>query len=356
MRRAVPLALVLTLCACSGLPLNSSTASPVTTTSPGNTTLSALTAPVALSNAKYFAIVLQNVGQNGPADSANIVTVSNSRYDIVTIDEVTTYNSPAKLSAVSIVNQMHATTGISGSRKIVLAYVDIGEAENTRLYWQPSWSVGTPSFILGLDPNGYPNNFIVNYSDPRWQQIVFGSPTALVDQAMADGFDGVFLDNVGAYNYPSVALVDRNAQTDMVSFVVALSAYAKNKNPNFVITANGGAALTNDSRLIPAIDADSEEALFYGSSSSQQGDIQTDSGTRDQALTYIQRIQSANKPVISIDFATNPQDVALAYAGGAANRLIEYVTTRSLNQLTTTPSGVNSSSLSRQASGAASRN
>jgi cysteinyl-tRNA synthetase len=335
------IALALALSACNTLALNSSTAqSVISTVTATSSPLPAGTpgaAAATLPNAKTFAIVLQNVGQNGTVDLVNVGPITNSRYDVVTLDEINTYNSALRLNQAAIVSQMHATAGATLSRKILLAYLDVGEAENVRTYWQPSWGVGAPSFILGADPNGYTNNFAVNYSDPRWQAVVFGSSAALVDQAIADGFDGAFLDNVGAYAYPSVVSADRNAQSDMVTFVAAISSYAKTKNPNFLIVTNDGAGLTNDSRFTAAIDADSEEALFYGSSPTQQGDIQTDSATRAATLTYVQRVQSVNKPVFSIDFATSPNDVQLAYAGGAANRLIEYVTTRSLAALTTTP-------------------
>lgn len=334
--------LALALPACDTLSLNSSTAQslisavssptagPAATSTPG-------TAAATLANAKTFAIVLQNVGQNGTVDAPFIAAISISRYDVVTIDEVNTANSALKLNAAAIVSQMHATAGATISKKIVLAYVDAGEAQNDRTYWQNSWNFGSPTFLLGADPNGYPNNATVNYLDPRWQAIVFGSSTALVDQALADGFDGVFLDNVAAYAYPAVASADRNAPTDMVTFVAAISSYVKAKNPNFYVVTNGGAGLTTDSRFIAAIDADSESGLFYGSSPSQQGDVQSDKGTQNATLTLLQRIQAVNKPVFSIDYAINPNDVQLAYAGGAANRLIEYVTTRNLASLTTTP-------------------
>ena len=343
-------AFALALPACDMLALNSTTAQSLSqnfssTASPGP----AGTAAAVLGNAKSFAIVLQNVGQNGTVDLVNIGPITNSRYDVVTIDEVNTSNSALKLNAAAIVSQMHATAGATLSRKIVLAYLDVGEAENNRTYWQSSWGVGSPSFILGTDPNGLTNNFTVNYSDPRWQAVVFGSSAALIDQAIADGFDGALLDNVGAYAFQAVASADHSAQSDMVSFVAAISTYAKSKNPNFFIVANNGASLTNDSRFITAIDGDSERALFYGSSSSQQSDVPTDSGSRAAALTFIQRIQAVNKPVFSVDFAVSPNNVQLAYAGGAANRLIEYVTFNLASLTLTPPSSLTPSSAHRAA-------
>lgn len=332
MRRLAVFALALALGGCQAF---SNLASTGDILSPAGS-VSSTPAP-ALADVRYFAIVTTNVGENGAVDVGNITAIASSRYDLVVLGEVTTSSTTSKLSEPSIIAQLHATSGLSGAHKVVLAYLDIGEAENFRTYWEPTWTTGNPSFILGPDPNGYANLFAVNYTDQRWQSIVFGSAGALVDQALADGFDGAFLDNVDAYSFPNVQNVDHTAQADMMTFVAAISAYAKSRNPRFLIVVDGGAGLTSDSRLMPAIDADAEEGLFFSASPTQLGDITQDLGSRATTLTLLQSIQTAQKPVFSIDFALNPLDVQLAYAGGAANRLIEYVTTRDLAALTTSP-------------------
>src|SRR5579875_3462164 len=133
--------LALLLSACNMLTLNSGTANAP------NSIFSSSAAPILttatagmLQAAKYFAIQLQNVGQNGTVDIPNISAISTSRYDVVAIDEITTSNSALKLNTVAIVNQIHATAGTALSHKILLAYVDIGEAENYRTYWQTAWT------------------------------------------------------------------------------------------------------------------------------------------------------------------------------------------------------------------------
>jgi len=82
----------------------------------------------------------------------------------------------------------------SGGRRLALAYLSIGEAEDYRAYWDPAWADEAPSWIGPENPD-WPGNYLVRYGDPAWQEIVFG----LIDEIVAAGFDGVYLDKVDAY-------------------------------------------------------------------------------------------------------------------------------------------------------------
>ncbi len=67
-----------------------------------------------------------------------------------------------------------------GSRRVLLAYVNIGQAEDYRDYWRPDWVApvrrrrGVPSFLIPADPDGWPGNYPVAYWDPRWQAVWLG--------------------------------------------------------------------------------------------------------------------------------------------------------------------------------------
>ena len=78
----------------------------------------------------------------------------------------------------------------------LLAYVSIGEAESYRWYWQSSWGTDPPPWLGPENPN-WPGDYRVRYWDPAWQAIVF----QYLDQVMAQGFDGVYLDTVDTYEY-----------------------------------------------------------------------------------------------------------------------------------------------------------
>lgn len=90
----------------------------------------------------------------------------------------------------------------NGARRLVYCYLSIGEAENYRAYWKPAWkkTSGRPNWIAGENPDWH-GNFKVAYWDPAWRRILFGGPDAQLDQILACGFDGAFLDVVDAFEY-----------------------------------------------------------------------------------------------------------------------------------------------------------
>src|SRR5690606_33940087 len=78
-----------------------------------------------------------------------------------------------------------------GSRRIVLAYLSIGEAEDYRFYWKPSWKQQRPAF-LAAENEDWKGNYKVRYWMPEWQEIIIGSPTgdpSYLDLIIAAGFD-----------------------------------------------------------------------------------------------------------------------------------------------------------------------
>lgn len=87
-----------------------------------------------------------------------------------------------------------------GSRRPVIAYLSVGEAEDYRTYWRPDWRPGSPAFLVKANPD-WPDNFVVRYWDPAWRALLFGSPDAGLDRILAQGFDGVALDTVDSYHW-----------------------------------------------------------------------------------------------------------------------------------------------------------
>ncbi len=88
----------------------------------------------------------------------------------------------------------------NGGRRLVIAYMSIGEAEDYRYYWQSDWRPGNPSFIVTENPD-WPGNYIVRYWDPAWKQILFGNDSSYLKKILYAGFDGVYLDIIDAYEY-----------------------------------------------------------------------------------------------------------------------------------------------------------
>lgn len=93
----------------------------------------------------------------------------------------------------------------NGDERILLAYIDIGQAEDYRTYWENTWvaptatEIGSPLFLLTIDPDGWTGNYPVAYWDTRWQDIWLGA-NGLIEQIAGYGFDGIYLDWVEAYD------------------------------------------------------------------------------------------------------------------------------------------------------------
>ena len=283
---------------------------------------------------RTFAAVLQNVGENGASDNARIDALTASSYDAILIDEIGTSSSAFASTQSTIVARLHASAGTTFSHKAVYGYVDIGEAESFRAYWQPGWQPGSPSFILsGTDPNGFSGDYPVNFGSPAWQAIVYGSQASLIDRAIADGFDGVYLDWVTGYNFAPVRSLDPNPQSTMTTFVAAISAYAKARRPGFAIIAQNAPELAADPRYARAVDAVLQEDLFYANSATQAGDIPQTPAVTTKLLSEFVAFQAAGKPVFSIDYATTSNNAADAYRRAKAAGVIEYVGERALSVL-----------------------
>ena len=87
-----------------------------------------------------------------------------------------------------------------GGRRLVLAYMSIGEAESYRYYWQPEWTSNKPDWMAKENP-AWEGNFKVRYWYPEWQQIIYGNEDSYLAKIMNARFDGAYLDIIDAYHY-----------------------------------------------------------------------------------------------------------------------------------------------------------
>ena len=145
-----------------------------------------------INEARNF-LYLINAGNYAAKDDF-LNDVQNTDYDLLIID---LFFNDSALTAADI-NSLK--TKASGGRRLVLAYMSIGEAEDYRYYWNQAWASNPPDWLAGENPD-WPGNYKVRYWDPDWQAIIFGSDTAYLDRILAAGFDGVYLDIIDAFEY-----------------------------------------------------------------------------------------------------------------------------------------------------------
>lgn len=147
------------------------------------------------------------------------------------------------------------------SRRLLLAYLSIGQAENYREYWQAEWAQSPPDWLIAPDPR-WPGNFDVRFWQADWQALIFGGPDALLDGLLKAGFDGVMLDGVDAYERHMDERPDGAAL--MAQFVADIAQSARRTDPEFIVLPLNGHGLLDQPAFRGAIDGLVQEDLYFG--------------------------------------------------------------------------------------------
>jgi cysteinyl-tRNA synthetase len=192
--------------------------------------------------------------------NTNPKQVSLSNFDLCVVDYSEDGTDLKAFSPDLVAKMQHKT---DGSRRILLCYLSIGEAEDYRFYWKSSWNRNPPTWLDKENPK-WKGNYKVRYWEEGWQRIIYGTPQSYLDRIIAAGFDGVYLDIIDAFEYYQETRP--SAPEEMIRFVTDLSGYAKKKkgtDPFFVFVQNGESLLENP-QFLEAIDGVAKEDLFYG--------------------------------------------------------------------------------------------
>ena len=322
----------------------------------------AMSEPVALADVATWAYQLQGISEPGAVDG--LVT---SHYDMLVLEPTRTdwSSDDQTFDTKGMVAQLKSSPASDGTRrKQVLAYIDIGEAEDWRWYW--TWStewncVGDPpadwpDYILICDPDGWSGNYPVAYWDTDWKDIIiYGEHTgshpdrdynSVINEVIKDGFDGIYLDWVEAFEDIHVISAALAAGLDpadeMIAFIQEMRDYAAIRDPDFIIIQQNAASLIDGHpELTSVIDAIAQEAIWYDGSAdvdwndSEGYDWVNDSGLVNYYIGYLDQYLAAGLPVFDCEYALDYADTA--YANAYSKEYVPYATRRSLSQLTTTP-------------------
>jgi cysteinyl-tRNA synthetase len=307
------LVLILLLAAC--VPARSSPAVP---TIPAPTTSTAQARP------RTFGYQLQGFDRPGALEA-----LEESRYDVLVVDDPGSLKDWGDFNTAAFVRRLHRRPG-----RVVLCYLDVGEAESYRAYWQAGWRVGSPGWIVAPDPDGWAENYPVQFWQPEWKAIA----RRMVTRAVEAGFDGMYLDWVEAYDFEPVARAHPEAREAMVEFVLDLARQARGLKPGFLVVPQNAAELVLHPDYLAGIDGLAVENIFYrGDPTNGRNDLPVDPSFRAERLPYMQRVVEAGKPVYTVDYATHPVHVAEAYEKNRALGFIPYVTTILLDRLSPNP-------------------
>jgi cysteinyl-tRNA synthetase len=238
----------------------------------------------------------------------------------------------------------------SGGRKL-LAYLSIGEAEEYRYYFDPHWvslidgqpTSAAPCWLGRTNPD-WEGNYKVQYWSEDWQRIVID----YLDRIIADGFDGIYLDIIDAFEYwgdrdngEGYWIEEALAAERMIGLVGRIARYArvdKGRPDFYVIPQNGERIFNYDSgnKYLDTISGIGIEDLYYDGTSAIGAAVTA------ERKVMLERVKSAGKPVLVVDYVdrgSRPPEVIVGNfrSKAATDGYIPYAarTNRELDEINT---------------------
>lgn len=221
----------------------------------------------------------------------------------------------------------------------VIAYISIGEAEDYRPYWRKEWggqgklTAVAPAW-LGAENPEWNGNYRVKYWHAEWQKLML----AAIDDAMARGFDGVYLDIVDGFEtfeQEGKEFIDdrvnpetkQSYRRDMMDWVKAIAARARAKNPSALVIPQNGSQLVAHPDFLEVISAIGIEDLFTNGNK-----VQPASHT-NEVLGHLRELAAAKKPALLIEYPKKAERQALSKKLAEENGFVWLVTDRQLKTL-----------------------
>ena len=245
--------------------------------------------------------------------------------DLVVIDPVLDGGTGRRASRAEV-DQLK--TKPDGNRRMVLAYLAIGAAEEYRAYWKPEWLISPPRWLGEANP-AWPLSHAVRYWDPEWQKIVTDGLQQIVDA----GFDGVFLDRVDAFH--DWRDVEQPLQAEMTKLVAEIAETSRKSVPGFVLISQNAEPLLSNSAFRGAIDAVSKESLLTG----LQGEGVPN--TVEQiawSMSFLSQAQNAGLVVLAIEYVSVPNQQSSIARRLQSMRFKPFIANRLLDVIPTTDS------------------
>ncbi|HEX4893357.1 MAG TPA: endo alpha-1,4 polygalactosaminidase [Hyphomicrobiaceae bacterium] len=256
-----------------------------------------------------------------------------------------------------------------GGRRLVLAHLSIGQAEDHRAYWNRQWTLpvragtlitgatrtsespvradtgtGIHSSPAASPPLGEPTaqappwlgsedplrrgSYAVRYWHPGWQSFLMGQPDSAIDRAIAAGFDGVHLRAADAFVRWSRERPE--ARADMIDLIGRLSAYARERAPGFIVVLQDADTLLDNTGLLKAVDAVAKENLFFGAGGDELPNPQAEVSA---SLARLKLARRAGLPVLVLEHLGNEQLASETRRKSTELGFVPYVGPRKLDRL-----------------------
>lgn len=184
----------------------------------------------------------------------------------------------------------------------LIAYVSIGEAEESRAYWP---RIKASNAIVASNPD-WPGAWRIDVRSEVWRQLILDE---IIPAIAAKGFDGVFLDTLDVAPYLEAS--DPERFKGCRDAVIALVHEIRKRYPAFVIIPNNALELLPD--YGDAVDAAFVEDLYtrYDFETKTYGETPADV-TAEKELVLDEFVRRTGLPVLTVLYAGSfESDLAL---------------------------------------------
>lgn len=265
-----------------------------------------------LRNAKSWGYQLQDL---------DVGKLARSRYDVLVIDAG---DGRAGLTRGEIARLKRKS---DGTRRLVIGYLNVGEAEDYRSYWRKEWDRRPPDW-LGAENCRWKGDHRVQHWRAEWQDLLFRGRGSALARLVALGLDGVWLDRVDIYYH---WLPRRwQAAAEMVELVRELAAAGRAINPELLIIPQNGEELLADPRYLEVVDGIGKEDLLFGD---RGNDIANAPERVARAERNLAPARAANLPVLAVEYVREAGNRREAARQLAERGMLGYLGPRSLAYL-----------------------
>jgi cysteinyl-tRNA synthetase len=190
-----------------------------------------------------------------------------------------------------------------GRRRLVVAYLSVGESEEYRYYWNPEWASSPPDW-LGEENCAWPKAHRVRYWTSGWKNINYRAADSYLSRIISAGFDGVYLDRVDIFE--TYEKERPTARREMIEHVADLAAAARRLKPGFLVIPQNAETLLDDAGYRLVIDGLGKESLLHGGS--ETGKRNPNAGIRWSA-GLLRQLQNDGKPVFVVEYLINARQI-----------------------------------------------
>lgn len=267
--------------------------------------------------------------------------ISKSPYDLVVIDyqRDPSLGGPFTSAELAVMKKKP-----DGSRRFVIAYISIGEAEKYRYYWgDRTWGdVRNRTPLIEKENPEWEGNLNVRYWEQEWQNLILNDTDSYINRIMDAGFDGIYLDKVDIVDeYQGKTPAGTIASDLMIQFVRKISTVTKIRNPNFLTIAQNAEGLLDDDIYRMAIDGIGKESLLYSEGLFDpkvafKDPERNDDASIKETTRLLAKLRTDKKLVLCVEYIKKPELVQRAANELGKNGFVAYFGPRDLTYLTYT--------------------